>query len=139
MPNNFAVAVGVENAVEWANTDGGSSIYGVATKVFPLRKDPAAPLSRFTVSVGLGSDCFLSEEDREDGVEGVNVFDSAALQVIEPVSLITEWTGQDLFLGASIVPFRGLPLVITPGIADVTGNAGDGARFIFGVGYGYSS
>lgn len=138
LPNNFAVAVGAENAIEWGDTDGGSSIYGVVSKVIPLREDPAGPLSRVTLSLGLGSDRFLSEEDREEGGEGVNVFGSVGLQVIEPVSLIADWTGQDLYLGASIIPFRGLPLVITPGVADVTGNAGDGARFILGVGYGFS-
>lgn len=138
LPSNFAVAVGVENAIEWGSTDGGSSIYGVVSKVIPLREDPAGPLSRVTLSLGLGTDRFLSEEDREEDAEGVNVFGSVGLQVVEPVSLIADWTGQDLYLGASIVPFRGLPLVITPGVADVTGNAGDGARFILGVGYGFS-
>ena len=60
------------------------------------------------------------------------------LRAIDRVSLIADWTGQDLNLGASIVPFRNLPLVITPAVADVTGNAGDGARFILGVGYAIS-
>ncbi|WNN91672.1 hypothetical protein [Gloeocapsopsis dulcis] len=34
--------------------------------------------------------------------------------------------------------FSTTPLVITPAIADVTGNAGDGTRFILGVGYAIS-
>jgi hypothetical protein len=42
-----------------------------------------------------------------------------------------------LNLGASIAPFPNIPLIITPGVADVTGNAGSGGgRFILGVGYG---
>jgi hypothetical protein len=60
------------------------------------------------------------------------------LRVAEPVNLIAEWTGQDLNLGVSIVPFREIPLVITPALADVTNNAGDGARFVLGIGYGFS-
>ena len=67
-----------------------------------------------------------------------NVFGSVGLRVVEPVSVIADWTGQDLTLGTSIAPFRNFPLVITPAVADVTGNAGDGARFILGVGFGYS-
>ena len=58
------------------------------------------------------------------------------LQVIPLASVIADWTGQDLFLGASIVPFRRIPLFIVPGVADVTGKAGNGARFVLGVGYG---
>ncbi len=67
----------------------------------------------------------------------VNVFGSVGLRVAETVSLIADWTGQDLTIGASIAPFRNLPLVITPAVADITDNAGDGARFILGVGYNF--
>ncbi|MBO1349159.1 MAG: hypothetical protein EBE86_018005 [Hormoscilla sp. GUM202] len=51
---------------------------------------------------------------------------------------IAEWTGQDLTVGISVVPFQNLPLVITPAVTDITGNAGDGSRFILGIGYGFS-
>jgi len=138
LSNDLAIAVGVENAVTWGVTDGGSSVYGVASKIFQLRENPADPFSRLTVSLGLGGGRFRSQDDIEDGDGTVNVFGSAGLQVADRVSLIGEWTGQDLNLGVSFVPFRGLPLVITPAVADVTGNAGDGARFILGVGYAIS-
>lgn len=137
LPNNFGVAVGVENATTWGSTDGGSSVYGVVSKIIPLRDDPAEPLSKLTLSLGLGGGRFRSESDVNDGNETVNVFGSVGLQALERVSLIADWTGQDLNLGASIVPFN-FPLIITPAIADVTGNAGDGARFILGVGYAIS-
>jgi len=137
LPNNFGVAVGVENATTWGSTDGGSSVYGVVSKIIPLRDDPADPLSKLTLSLGLGGGRFRSESDVEAGNESVNVFGSIGIQALERVSLIADWTGQDLNLGASIVPFN-FPLIITPAIADVTGNAGDGARFILGVGYAIS-
>jgi hypothetical protein len=135
-PGDIAVAVGVENAIDWGNTDAGKSVYGVITKAFPLRENPADPLSRVTLSIGVGGGRFRSEENIKEGDESSNVFGSVALRVAEPVNLIAEWTGQDLNLGASIAPIPGVPLVITPAAADVTGNAGDGARFILGVGYG---
>jgi hypothetical protein len=138
LSNSFAVAVGVENAVIWGDTDGGTSAYGVASKVFTLRNNPEDPFNRLTVSLGVGSGRFRSEDDVEDDQGTINVFASAGLQATRNVSLIADWTGQDLNLGVSIVPFRGLPLVITPGIADVTGSAGDGARFILGIGSGIS-
>lgn len=135
---DFAVAVGIENAIRWGDTNGGSSVYGVATKVFRLRENPAEPLSRVTASIGVGGGRFRSEGaiDRREG--GSNVFSSVGVQVAQPVSLIGEWTGQNLNLGASITPIPGVPLVITPAAADVTNNAGDGTRFILGVGFGVS-
>lgn len=137
-PDDFAVAVGVENLIEWGNTDGGSSVYGVASKVFRLRQDGSQPLSRITASIGVGGGRFRTEDNIEDGDGDPSVFGSVGLQVAEPITVIAEWTGQDLNLGASIVPIRGVPLVITPAAADVTGTAGDGTRFILGVGYGIS-
>ncbi len=90
------------------------------------------------MSVGLGGGRFRSEHDVQKGIDSVNVFGSVGLRLAEPLSLIADWTGQDLTIGTSIAPFRNIPIVITPAVADVTGNAGDGARFILGVGFGYS-
>lgn len=137
-PNNFAVAVGYENAIVWGFTDAGSSFYGVGSKIFQLQDSPQKPFSSLTMSLGVGNGRFRTEDDFNDDKETVNVFGSAGLRVLEPVSVIADWTGQDLTLGASIVPFRNLPIVITPALADITGSAGDGSRFILGVGYSYS-
>ncbi len=46
--------------------------------------------------------------------------------------------GQDLTIGTPIVPFRNLPLVVVPAVTDITGTAGNGARFIIGAGYSFS-
>lgn len=137
-PNNFAVAVGYENAIVWGFTDAGSSFYGVGSKIFQLQNSPRKPFSSLTMSLGVGNGRFRTEDDFNDDKETVNVFGSAGLRVLEPVSVIADWTGQDLTLGASIVPFRNLPIVITPAVADITGSAGDGSRFILGIGYSYS-
>lgn len=136
--DDLAVAIGVENAIVWGNTDGDQSVYGVVSKVFRLRENSSDPFSRLTASVGLGGGRFRSEDDIEDKEGSTNVFGSVGVQVVEPVTLIANWTGQDLYLGASIVPIQGVPLVITPAVADVTGNAGDEPRFILGIGYGLS-
>ena len=137
-PHNLAIAAGVENAATFGSPDGGSSVYGVASKVFQLRNDVSKPFSTVTVSLGLGGGRFRSEHDVQKGIDSVNVFGSVGLRLVEPLSLIADWTGQDLTIGTSIVPFRNIPIVVTPAVADVTGNAGDGARFILGVGFGYS-
>ncbi|MGD1911361.1 MAG: S-layer homology domain-containing protein, partial [Rivularia sp. (in: cyanobacteria)] len=63
-----------------------------------------------------------------------------AVRVHPQASLIAEWTGQDLAVGASIAPFKRIPLVITPAVRDIAGpgaGASDGARFVLGVGLGF--
>lgn len=138
LPEGFGVAVGVENAVRWGTTDAGRSVYGVISKVFPLQENTEKLLSRLTLSVGLGSGRFRSEDDLSNDSETVNIFGSAGLQIARPVSFITDWTGQDLNLGLSITPFRNIPIFITPAVADVANTAGDGPRFILGVGFGFN-
>ena len=138
LPEDFSIAVGTQGAFTWGNTDGGSSVYGAFTKRFVLKEDRTKPFSEIYTTLGIGGGQFRSESDIENGVESVGVFSSLSVRLIQPVSLITEWTGQDLTIGASIVPFRRLPLAIVPAVTDITGSAGDGARFIFGIGYSFS-
>jgi len=136
LPRSFGVAVGYENAVTFGDgADGGRSLYGVISKVW----DPSSwsPLLSTTTTLGVGGGRFLPEDELARGDDGgANIFASIGVQVFEPMSVIADWTGQDLTIAASIVPFRRLPLVITPGVADLTGRAGDGARFIIGAGVG---
>ena len=138
LPGNFAVAYGWEDAIHSTGTDGGSSMYGVLTSDIRFREDYDAPMSAVTLSAGVGNGRFQTEQAFYAGKHGVNGFGSMGLHVVRPLSLIADWTGQDLMLGASIVPFRKLPLIITPAFADVTGSAGDGARFVMGAGFDFN-
>jgi hypothetical protein len=135
---DFAVAAGVQGLTTWGNTDGGSSVFGVATNRFKLRQDRTKPFSELFTTVGVGGGQFRSESNINDGNENVGVFGSLAVKVIQPIGLVAEWSGQDLTLGIPVVPFRKLPLVIVPSITDVTGSAGDGTRFVLGLGYSFS-
>lgn len=138
LPSDFSVATGVQGLATWGDTDGGSSVYGVTTKRLVLNQNRSKAFSEIYASVGIGGGQFRLEDDIDDGVESVGVFGSLAVRVIEPINLITEWTGQDLTIGVSVVPFRNIPLVIVPAVTDVTGAAGDGGRVILGVGYSIS-
>ena len=135
LPGDFTIAVGVQNAIAWGNTDGGTSPYGVVTKRFRLQESTENLFSQLYVSVGVGSGQFRSELDIQSDRNSIDLFGSIAVRVVEPVSAIAEWTGQDLTVGLSVVPFQNIPLVITPAVTDITGKAGDGSRFILGVGY----
>jgi hypothetical protein len=138
LPWNLAIAGGWEDAIHGAGTDGGSSKYAVVTSYIRTREILGSPFSSITLSLGVGNERFQHEEAFYAGKHGVGAFGSVGVRVLRPVSLLADWTGQDLMLGASIVPFARFPLFITPSFADVTGSAGDGARFVLGVGMDFN-
>ena len=138
LPFASAVAVGWENIWHTSGTDGGSSRYVIGSKIIRFRERPTTTFGAMVVSVGLGEERFLPEDQFARGEEGVNLFGSVGLRLLRPVNAVANWTGQDLNLGLSIAPVRTWPLVITPAMVDVTGRAGDGARFTMSVGLGYN-
>jgi hypothetical protein len=138
LPYDSSIALGVQGLLDWGEANGSSSVYGSLTKRFLLKPDRSQPFSEIYTSIGVGGGQFRAEFDIQTGIESVGVFGSIAVRVIEPMNIIAEWTGQDLTVGASFVPFRNLPLVIVPAATDITGKAGDGVRFILGVGYSFS-
>lgn len=136
LPDLFAVAVGVNDAISWGPGDiDGPSPYGVVSKTFIFKENTKDLFSRMYVSAGLGTGRYRTENNVFTDDDTPGVFGSVALRIADPVNAIAEWSGQDLSLGFSLRPFREIPLIITPAITDVTGTAGDGVRFIFGVGY----
>lgn len=135
--DDWGVAAGIENVVSWGGSDAGSSPFGVITHVFRLHDDPRRPLSAVAASAGLGAGRFRSERDVADGKQTVSPFGSVGVQLFEPLAAIADWNGQDLFAGVSVAPIRRVPVVVNAGFADITGNAGDGARFILSVGAGF--
>jgi hypothetical protein len=131
-----SVAVGWENALRWGGGDDDGSLYAVASRQLNLRGDPAAAFSTAVATVGVGNGRFRFEEDDAEARETVNVFAGIGVRVAGPLSLVADWTGQDLNAAASVTPFPRLPLVINVGLADLTGSAGDGVRPLVSLGYG---
>jgi hypothetical protein len=136
LPRSTSVAVGYENAFLWGGSDDNGSLYAVATRMMNLREDPEAPLSTAVFTLGVGNGRFRFEDDDAEDNQTVNVFAAAGARVTPQVSLVADWTGQDLNAAASLTPLLRVPVVITIGLADLTGSAGDGARFILSLGYG---
>ena len=144
--DTLSVGLGIEDALTYGDTAAvkadergtRNSVYGVASKLLRLKADGSQALSRAYLTLGVGNHRFLSESRLINGGGGVNVFGGAAFNVSRRANAFAEWTGQDLIVGASIAPFRKIPIVITPALADVTGRAGNGTRFVLGVGYGFS-
>ncbi len=135
--NDWAIAAGWNGFLFLGEDDGfENSLYGTVTKIIHTQQSLSSPLSRIAITAGVGNGQFQSEDALEDDRNGINVFGSMAVRVIEPVSVIAEWTGQDLAVGASIAPFKNIPFVITPAVRDLAG-AGDGPRFVLGAGLGW--
>ena len=144
--DDLAVAVGMNgflNVGSYSSTltnDFENSLYGVVTKVIRTRDDINKPFSRVAVTAGVGNGQFRTEDSINNNKDNFNVFGNVVARVHPRASLIAEWTGQDLAVGASIAPFKNIPLVITPAVRDITGpgrGASDGARFVIGAGFGF--
>jgi hypothetical protein len=137
LPNDFAVAAGWNGFLNLGGrNDFEQSLYGAVTKVFRTRDDINLPFSRVAVTAGIGNGQFRSEDAVAKGENNINVFGNVAVRVAEPVSLIAEWSGQDLGVGLSVAPFKNIPLVITPAVRDIIG-AGNGPRFVLGSGLAF--
>ncbi len=143
---DWAAAVGMNGVVSigrYSNTlvnDFDKSLYGVVTKVIRTQDDINKPFSRVAVTAGVGNGQFRTENSIVSGKDNFNVFGNVAVRVHPQASLIAEWTGQDLAVGASIAPFKNIPLVITPALRDIAGSgrgASDRARFVIGTGFGF--
>ncbi|MGK7905019.1 MAG: hypothetical protein AB4352_27160 [Hormoscilla sp.] len=137
LSEDFAIAAGVNGLVNLGDDNGfENSFYGVATKIFRTKEDIDRPFSRIVVTAGLGNGHFRTAEALSDDEDGINVFGNVAFRVAQPVSIIAEWSGQDLGVGLSIVPFENIPLVITPAVRDLAGG-GNKPRFVLGGGFLY--
>lgn len=144
--DGWAAAVGMNGAVNVGRysdslvNDFENSLYGVVTKVIRTKDDINKPFSRVAVTAGVGNGQFRTENSIYNNKDNFNVFGNVAVRVHPQASLIAEWTGQDLAVGASIVPFKNVPLVITPAVRDITGpgaGASDKPRFVLGAGFGF--
>lgn len=133
IPGNAAIGVGVEGfKITGKNIETKESYYVALSKVANLMSGDY--LSTIMLNAGVGNGRFQSEDDVIAGKNNMNVFASVGLRLAPAFGAIADWTGQDLNLALSIAPLPKVGFVITPGFADVTQNAGDGARFTLGAG-----
>jgi hypothetical protein len=143
LSSDTSVAVGVRNTLIWEGSDAPTRYYVVGSKVFRLDEDIRRPFSRVYASLGIERSSVGSQhEPFENEAQSVidefgrtNVFGSLAVKLAEPVNAFAEWSGEDLNIGVSFVPFRRVPLIVTPAIVDITGKANDDPRFNLAVAY----
>lgn len=133
---NFGRLPEDDDEIEFNDFEG--TYYGALSYTIPLREDFDHAFSRLTLTGGAGTGRFRTVDQIINGEFAVGVFGSAALQVLPSTTLITEWTGQDLAVGASFAPFPNFPIVVTPAIRDLAGEGDGTPRFILGIGMSVS-
>lgn len=132
LPGRIGVAVGVENAAPWGDADGTDpSYYFAATKSFDVFPAHLSTPLRLSLNAGVGDNRFAKPED-PDSIGG---FGSVALSYNQRISLIADWTGRDANAGISMLPFGGIPLVLTVGVINLTERYGVETQFAGGIGY----
>jgi hypothetical protein len=132
-----AVAVGMDNVFNWGGTDVPESFYAVASLRAGQWPRQDSTSGRIYASLGLGSGRFEAEGKRKNG-RSIGVFANIGLTISQPLRVIAEWTGQDLGIGVSALPVRGIPMVVTATLNDLIGTAGDGVRPAVSFAYGFS-
>ena len=141
----YGISIGQENITQIGATsgpgpDGGRSNFLAVSRLLRLGvRDTLSiadsmPGRELLWTVGVGDGRFRREQDVFAGKSTVNVFASVGFRFHERFAAIVDYTGQDVAVALSVVPFRCFPLMVTPGFADVAGIAGDGARFVVAVG-----
>jgi hypothetical protein len=109
--------------------------YGVVTKLIALKPDSTDSFSRLALTVGAGVGRFQTAAELSAGETVLTPFASAALKISPAASVIAEWSGQDFGVGLSWVPFRNLPIVISPGVRDLFGRDVGKPRWQLGIGW----
>lgn len=144
MFGNVFLSAGMDNVYVWGGTDAFRGISLQATTTVVAHPDPSKPFSRLYLSLGVGNGRYAPEGDlnRTDPVTGlrrpnlraVGMFGGMGFSLGQRMIGFARYTNNDWTLGVTLRPFPGESIFITPALADATGQAGDGARFILSIG-----
>ncbi len=133
----LAIGLGVENAATSGGLAGATeSFYGVVTGAMQTPIASMPWLSTVTLTGGLGNGRFQFIDDANVNNDLINAFASVAAEFHGRASVIFDYTGQDLNIGMSVVPFPSVPLAIIPTLVDLTGETADRPRFALGLSLG---
>lgn len=143
-----SIAVGVENILigDTSNnrTDTDESYYIVYSQGVQDRHviNDDTNRTKLHYSIGIGNGRFWKKSpldvDHGKGEHGTAVFGNVSYELFDEFNAIAEWNGVNFNTGVSKTFMLGKQsaLVASLGAADLTGNSGDGVRFIWGLGAG---
>jgi hypothetical protein len=138
LPGEVGVAVGWDNVLGWGGTDGKSAFYLAISKTYQLKASDKQPFSMLSMHAGIGNGGYRSEEAVFTDQNTLGWFASVGVRVFAPMTVIANWSGQDLFAGLSFTPFKSRPFNVTIAAQDLTGRAGDGVRYLMSFAYSES-
>jgi hypothetical protein len=127
-----AFAFGVQDLGGWGDaTETNATTYAAYSRVLEL--DPHTPKRPLTLAwnVGVGNERLAAPSD------SLGVFGSVALSWHRQSSVIADFSGRDLGIAVSAVPFYRMPLVVTAGFINLTERY-ENVEFAGGIGYLYS-
>ena len=141
-----SIGVGVENIMFNSGSDSQRSFYivysqGILADAFV---NPATGTTSLHYSIGVGTGQYGNKSSDDiiagKGANGTYVFGNIAYELFHQFNVITEWNGTNLNAGISktFLVTKSVPVVITVGALDLTGNTGDGVRYLVAVGTGVS-
>ncbi len=133
LANGLGVGVGIEGIYLNGNEfDTKPSVYAAASKL--VKVSDGDMFNSAVVNIGIGNGRFQSAQAFADGESGMGFFASAGLRVNSFSSAILDYTGAQLNAALSFAPFSTMPIVITPSINDLTGEAGSAGRLALAAG-----
>ena len=115
--------------------DAGDTFYFVVSHVVQGFGSSRPGIGRVHLSVGAGTGRFARKSDRDfsegKGRNGTIAFGNVAVEVAGGMNVILEWSGTNLLSGLSkTVQTPTVPILLSVGLADLTGYSGDGIRLV---------
>jgi hypothetical protein len=104
-----------------------------ASRLFTIKE---SFVKQVVLSGGIGNGRFRFEKDFLADKKTINAFVSVGAVIHPQASVFADWAGQDLAVGLSLVPSKAFPIIVTPTIADLTGQNGRDPRVTVGFGVG---
>ncbi|ODN42961.1 YjbH domain-containing protein [Piscirickettsia litoralis] len=132
LPYQSAIAVGVENlAANGFDRDFSKSYYLVLTKAFQVAK------YNLSISLGAGNGRFRSQDDIKDDKNSLGIFADVTAGITEWLDVFADWTGNSISAGASVQPFKKLPVTLTVAALDITKNSVNAVPVAVGLGFAH--
>lgn len=141
MGNDTSVAVGVRGGYVWGGSDAPSQLYAVASRLVSARGSNGESRKCVYLNAGLAYAYTTSQNGiyraaADDAVRRygrVQVIGGIAYRATRSFSTFLEWSGEDLNLGCSIIPFSKCPVIITPAVSDLTGRSTRSPRLVLAL------
>jgi hypothetical protein len=123
--------------------DAGDTFYFVVSHVVQTLGTSRPGVGRVQLSAGAGTGRFARKSDRDlsegKGRNGTIAFGNVAVEVARGMNIILEWSGTNLLTGLSkTVQNESVPILLSVGLADLTGYSGDGVRVVAAAAVGLS-